>query len=189
MPESPTEIKRKIAEAKRLGAIVVNRQQVTSGQLDTAILLWFLEMDPISTCTLASAALTVLHRVGSKTGKSSHIYNKEMEKLLGKKLKMAPNFFKHASRDPHEALIFAVGVNEFLLFDASNLYGKVYGSLTPLMRTFQAQFVVSHERAGRVRREEAQVFLPADIVVEQISALSRGEFLEKILPLFIKADV
>ncbi|SRR6266567_399282 len=189
MAESPNEIKRKIAEAKRLGAIVVNRQQVTSGQLHTAILLWFLEIDPISTCTLVSAALTVLHHVGSKTGKSSHIYNKEMEKLLGKKLKMAPNFFKHASKDPHEALIFAAGVNEFLLFDASNLYGKVYGSLTPLMRTFQAQFVVSHERAGRVRREEAQVFLPDSIDFEQIRALSRGEFLKKILPLFIKADV
>ena len=188
MSESSDEIKRKIAEAKRLGAIIVNRQQVTSGQLDTAILLWFLEMDPISTCTLASAALTVLHHVGSKSGKSSHIYNKEMEKLLGKKLKMAPNFFKHASRDPHEALIFAVGVNEFLLFDASNLYEKVYGSLTPLMRTFQAQFIVFHERAGRVSRDEAQVFLPAGILVEQISALRRGEFLDKILPLFIKAD-
>jgi hypothetical protein len=115
MPESPDEIKRKIAAAKRLGAIVVNRQQVTAGELDTAILLWLLEMDPISICTLASAALTVLHHVGSKTGKSSHIYNKEMEKLLGKKLKMAPNFFKHAGRDPHHALIFAVGVNELLL--------------------------------------------------------------------------
>jgi hypothetical protein len=107
--ESPDEIKRKIAEAKRLGAIVVNRQQVTAGQLDTAILLWFLEMDPISICTLASAALTVLHHVGSKTGTSSHIYNKEMEKLLGKKLKMAPNFFKHASRDPHHAFDFRRG--------------------------------------------------------------------------------
>jgi hypothetical protein len=56
------------------------------------------------------------------------------------------------------------------------------------MRTFQAQFVVFHERAGRTRREEAQVFLPAGIVVEQVSALSRGEFLEKILPLFIEAE-
>jgi hypothetical protein len=55
------------------------------------------------------------------------------------------------------------------------------------MRTFQA-LVISHERAGRTRREEAQVFPPAGIVVEQISALSRGEFLEKILPLFIEAD-
>ena len=163
--------------------VVRTRQDVTETQLDTAIWLWFMGMDAVSICTLASAALEILTQLGKKTGKSSHIYNKEMHKLLGKKLKMAPNFFKHASTDPNHVLKFAPAVNEFLLIDALNLYGKIYGSLSPLMNTFRAWFVVVRGR-GRMRSEELQIMLPQGALIEDLIKLSRREFIEKVFPAF-----
>jgi len=165
--------------------VLLTRQDVTATQLDTAIWLWFMDMDAISICTLASAALEILTQLGKKAGKSSHIYNKEMHKLLGKKLKMAPNFFKHASTDPNHVLKFAPAVNEFLLIDALNLYGKIYGSLSPFMQTFRAWFVVVRGR-GKILAEEVQVLLPEGALVEDLINLGRREFMEEVFPLFIE---
>lgn len=162
----------------------VTRRDVTRGQLETAIYLWFHEADPVSIYTLVHAALTVLKDVGSKAGHSSHIYNKKMHKTFGERLKMAPNFFRHANKDPNKTLRFSTDLVELWMFDSANLYGKIYGSWTPLMRLFGARFLLSHELARRVSREEILDFLPQGVLVEQINKLSRREFFEKVYPIF-----
>jgi hypothetical protein len=164
--------------------ITVTRQDVTRNQLETAIWLWFHEADAVSIYTLVHAALTVLKDVGSKKGFSSHVYNKQMQKTFGDRLKMAPNFFKHANADPNKALRFCPELTELWTFDAANLFGKIYESWTPLMRTFGARFLLSHEVAGRVSRVELIEFLPKGILIEQINKLGRTEFFEKVYPVF-----
>jgi hypothetical protein len=167
--------------------VVLTRQDVTQNQLDSAIWLWFTDEDEVSVCTLVSATLEILTQLGKKTGKDSHMYNKEMHQLLGKKLKKAPNFFKHASRDLNQCLKFHPASNEIFLIDALNLYSKIYGSLTPLMLTFRAWFTVFRGRATDLRTEELQLLLPKDAVIEDLITLNRREFLEEILPRFAGA--
>jgi len=164
--------------------VTVTRQDVTREQLHTGMWLWFNEADAVSIYTLVHAALTVLNDVGRKQGFSSHVYNKEMHKTFGKRLTMAPNFFKHANTDPHKALRFCPGLTELWMFDAANLYGKIYGSWTPMMRTFGCRFLLEHELAARVLPTELQEFLPQGILIEQINKLGRTEFFEEVYPLF-----
>jgi hypothetical protein len=115
------------------------------------------------------------------------MYNKEMHQLLGKKLKMAPNFFKHASRDPNQCLKFRPASNEIFLIDALKLYSKIYGSLTPLMQTFRAWFTVFRARATNLPAEQRQLLLPEGAVIEDLITLNRREFLEEVLPRFAGA--
>lgn len=164
--------------------VVLTRQDVTQSQLDSAIWLWFTDEDEVSVCTLVSATLEILTQLGKRTGKDSHMYNKEVHQLLGKKLKMAPNFFKHASRDPNQCLKFNPASNEIFLIDALNLYSKIYGSLTPLMQTFRTCFTVFRSRLTNLPTEQLQLLLPEDAVIEDLNTLNRRQFLEKTLPRF-----
>jgi hypothetical protein len=165
--------------------VVVTRQDVTKSQLDTAIELWFTDKSDVSVHTLVSATLEILTQLGKPKGKRSHMYNKETLQLLGKRLKMAANFFKHASKDPNHCLKFAPAANEILLSDALNLYGKVFGSLTPLMQTFLAWFTVFRAAPGtNIPTEQLQSLLPEGVEIEDLATLNRSEFLEKVFPLF-----
>src|SRR5882724_12418169 len=113
--------------------VIVNRKTVAFFMLNTAIRLWFNEIDIVSQHLLAASAADVLKGVGKSKKITSHVFNKEMEKALGKKLRISMNFFKHANSDPGELLRFAPIVNEFLLIDAVQMYSKIYESASPLM--------------------------------------------------------
>jgi hypothetical protein len=115
------------------------------------------------------------------------VFNKETEQLVGKKLRMAMNFLKHADSDPGAKLTFAPVVNELFLIDAVQMYGKLYVSLSPLMNTFRAWFMVMRGRHVH-RPEEVEVFLPEGATTDDLSRLNRREFMEKVLPLFATED-
>jgi hypothetical protein len=164
--------------------VIVDRQMVSLSMINTAIYLWFREADMVSEHLLAASAANVLKGVGKTKGVTSHAFNKEMEELLGKKLRLAMNFFKHAENDPNLVLKFGPVVTEFFLIDAIQMYGKLYHSMTPLMHTFRAWFMVirgQHVRAA----EEVRVFLPEGVQIDEVVSLRRRQFMEKLLPLFI----
>jgi len=147
--------------------VIVNRKTVAFFMLNTAIRLWFNEIDIVSQHLLAASAADVLKGVGKSKKITSHVFNKEMEKALGKKLRISMNFFKHANSDPGELLRFAPIVNEFLLIDAVQMYSKIYESASPLMNTFRAWFMVMRGRHVRTP-QEIQIFLPDGMFVEEL---------------------
>jgi hypothetical protein len=55
---------------KKPAGIRVTKQDAAKRQLETAIGLWFSEGDEVSTHTLATSALKVLHDVGGKQEKN-----------------------------------------------------------------------------------------------------------------------
>jgi hypothetical protein len=174
---------------------IVERQTCTFFLINTALYLWFKEQDPISEHLLAASALDVLKGVGHRKNVTSHVFNSEMEKLLGKKLRMAMNFFKHgpdshgkpSDIDPDAALQFAPVVTELFLIDAVQMYGKIYGSLTPLMHTFRAWFMVNRGRhVGALG--DAEKFLPEGASLQDLIDLSRKEFQDEILPVYLAMD-
>jgi hypothetical protein len=167
--------------------VIVERQEVAFFMINTVLNLWFRERDAVSEYLLAATAADVLKGIGKAKGITSHVFNKEMEKALGKKLRLAMNFFKHANTDPKLALRFAPVVTELFLIDAIQMYGKLYDSLTPLMHTFRAWFMV-HRGRHVGTPEEVQKILPEGASIQDLISLSRSEFLDEVLPLFTEDD-
>lgn len=157
--------------------ITLTRRDIARGQLESAILLWFLEKDPVAIHVLATAALEVIHGVGSKKGKPSLIksVSKAFPKSFQKQVAMPQNFFKHATTDPNCVLEFLPEISEYFMFDGVLSYERVFHDLTPLMRTFAARFIVSQrETLGEFPKKLYEGF-PAD----QFGGAGRQEFLEK----------
>lgn len=174
------------------GSMIVSLQTSAFFLINTAIYLWFKKQDAVSEHLLAASALDVLKYVGKSKGVTSHVFNEEMEKLLGKKLRMAMNFFKHGPDNhgkltkfgPDVALKFAPVVTELFLMDGLQMYGKIYSSLSALMDTFRAWFLVNRGRHV-VSLADAEKSLPEGTSLEDLIKLSRLEFMYEILPVYI----
>jgi hypothetical protein len=167
-----------------LKMLTIEKPEAVFYMINTVLNLWFRRRDVVSEHLLAASAADVLKGCGKAKGVTSHVFNKEMEKLLGKKLRLAMNFFKHANTDPETTLLFAPVTTEFFLIDAVQMYGKIYGSLSALMHTFRAWFIVMRGR----HIEEAkniELFLPNGVRLADVQNLDREEFLDEIMPRFV----
>jgi hypothetical protein len=96
--------------------ITVTKLDAAQRQLRTAIRLWFGDGDPVSIHTLLSAAHEIIHRLYRNKGLRNLIFDSDLiaDEFRGdwaRKFKEAPNFFKHASQDSDDTLIFYSGVN------------------------------------------------------------------------------
>jgi hypothetical protein len=174
--------------ASRANPVILTREAIAEGQLESAILLWFLEKDIVSIHTLAVAASEVLNGIGSKQGKPTIIGRnlKRLPKSQQKRLTKAQNFFKHASTDPNMGLRFAPELSELVMYDAVRSFGKIFRRITPLMRAFAARFCISWGDAlGKVvAREGIQESFPIDKFV----GIGRKQFLQQALRFFIETD-
>jgi hypothetical protein len=174
-------------------SVIIDLQTTTFFLLNTAIYLWFREQDVISEHLLAASALDVLNKVGKDNGVQSHVFSEEMQKLVGKKLRLAMNFFKHgpdshgkrAKIDPGAALKFSPVATELFLIDGLQMYEKIYGSLSPLMDTFRAWFLINRGREF-VPLVDSEKLLPEGTSIEDLVELSRLEFMQEILPAYIE---
>jgi hypothetical protein len=101
--------------------------------------------DPVSTHTLATAALEVLRDLADHRGIKSPMPNPadafpahaaEIRKVF----RAAQNFFKHADSDPTETLTFRHQATEFFLFEAVELYYLLAGDRPSVLRAFSAWF-------------------------------------------------
>lgn len=86
--------------------IIVTKQSAAKSQLETAILLWFNEGDPVSIHTLAVAAHDCFDELVKPKGKTSDVreWLGRKSKTFQKKTRVAQNFFKHGANNPKRKL-------------------------------------------------------------------------------------
>lgn len=126
----------------------ISKLDAARRQLETAILLYFNEADPVSIHTLAAAAHEILRNLGAMTS-SPMLLERSMEQLppelrdaIQKGMRIPQNFFKHADRDADELLDFAPGLTELALLDAIVKYMELTGEQTLLLRAYEKWFEI-----------------------------------------------
>lgn len=135
---------------ERAASITTSKIDAARRQIETAIALWFNEGDPVSIRTLVAAGHHICHDIIKDRGeKSAFLLNPELvqpDKWIEFKQSIlsAENFFKHAERepDPNKTFVFYFEVNEPYIVDAIDLFQRVHGNTTPLMRAFWFRFVI-----------------------------------------------
>lgn len=113
-------------------------------QLETAIRLYFSEVDPASVHTLAAAAGQLLkdlnrHRDGAPMLSDQILQwaKPEFKNEILRKFAEAENYLKHADRDPDQILEFDTQQSEFLILDSCETYRRLTGERLPLLAIFQ----------------------------------------------------
>ena len=132
--------------------INVSKLDVAKRQLETAITLFLTNSDPISIHALSAAANEVLGKLIKKQNLTPSIITEGIEKFIKpekkqeffKKIKEAPNFFKHADKDADEIYKFHFKTSEYLLFDACIMYEILTKEKTPLVFVFYIWFYSAH---------------------------------------------
>jgi hypothetical protein len=180
------EIVKLLIEPKDPTATVpVDLEAAAKGQIESAILLWFLEADIASIHSLAAAAWEIIHNTGKRIGKPSR-NRKEIENWpLAKQehLKIPWNFAKHGT----DRKFKAVSVNykpkqtNAILLDAVNDFISLYDRATPLMRIFGARITLEYPNFLKPGHTPG-LFLD-HIAVDGIANLCRSEFLLEALVL------
>jgi hypothetical protein len=123
------------------GAGGISKTDAARRQLDTAIDLWFEDVDELSTFTLAFASLKVLFDVYADRGSDG--FDRSLDQLIGKtgwkSISGTANFLKHADRDPDAVLSqFHPDRPVAVISLATLLYGRLTGSLSPKMQAFDS---------------------------------------------------
>jgi hypothetical protein len=162
--------------------VKITRQGAARGQLEGAILLWFLEANVAAVHTLAVAAQTILHNVGTKKNKPSALVTwlRTQPPWFQKRAVQAQNFLKHANKDPERVLIYAPLIGDIYIMDAMFLFEELYHFLTPLMRTFALRFSLDHPDI--LELDGLPIKFPQGFKIERLKELNRTEFLDAILP-------
>ncbi len=107
--------------------IDLSKIEVAKRQLETAVQLYFNDLDPVSIHTLTCASHEILSSLnkranGAPSIMSDHLILDPYKEEYRRKLTEAKSFFKHADRDPDALLSFKPEINEYFLLDACELY-------------------------------------------------------------------
>jgi hypothetical protein len=97
----------------------ITKLDAAQRQLRTALRLWFSDGDPVSINALLAAAHEIIDRLYRNKGLVNLLFDSDLIKdeyrsLAAKKFKEAPNFFKHADRDPDAKIAFNSESNDLL---------------------------------------------------------------------------
>jgi hypothetical protein len=170
----------------KAGIVRITREEAARGQLESAILLWFLERDPASVHTLAVAAQELLHHTGREAGNPSKtvMWLKAQPKKFQDMARFPQNFFKHAKKN--QLTSFAPLISEMCMIDAVSLYEDLFHRLTPLMRLFALRFSLSWPNIASVDMMKSKLIKGVELP-KNIAQLSRSEFLNGLLPFFASA--
>jgi hypothetical protein len=165
-----------------LHVITVNKKSAATGQLETAILLWFREGDPISIHALAAAAHDCFHAMGKNTGKPAVIQTwlESQSQDLQERSRYIQNFIKHGFKDLHGEADYCPAHGEILMFDAVTCYQGLFEKKTPLMTLFYLRYLF--ENPDHVHPESKPILFEKGAIYDLLSA-SRRRFLEEALPL------
>jgi hypothetical protein len=136
--------------------ISVTKLDAAKRQLETAILLYFSEKDPVSIHTLCCAAYEVIHALNKKRNSPmgpNDLMLKDLDQYLGSKadrrqfhecMNEARNFFKHANSDPDAVQTLDTRFTEALLIDAVQKYARLIGECPPTMALYFVWFLTQH---------------------------------------------
>jgi hypothetical protein len=166
--------------ARKAGKVLtLTRRDALARQLDTAIRMWFLGQDPFAMHLLVMPAYQVLWDLGKKSGKTPDI-----AKMVGENFTTVYDWARHGSSDPNDIVDFPPRTNELLLWTCTIAAERIFGAVTPLIRTYQAAFVLWLVPENPKFREGADAFMPNGTSAEEASALSKVEFVTKLSKLF-----
>ena len=136
-------------EVPKEGKLPVTKIDAAIRQLETAITLWFFDGDPVSTCTLAFAAYEIITSLndgfkGTPTMLTGRGIKEEYKELIVSLFRAAPNFFKHAGKDPYETHFFADKGMVAVLADAVLTYNQWNVGKRPIFEVFLTWLWLSH---------------------------------------------
>jgi hypothetical protein len=144
-----------------------------------AVLMWFLELEPVAIHLLVMPAYHVLCDLGRRTGNAPKIHD-----FVGDRFDTAYDWLRHVSSDPHDIIDFPPRVNDFLIWVCTRSFEEIFGVTTARMRAFQAYFVLWLVPEKPKFRESADAFLPDKLSVKEAVSFSRTEFFVKLTEMF-----
>src|SRR6476660_10353827 len=125
--------------------ITISKLDAARRQLETAILLYFHEGDPVSIHTLACAAHEVIRDFNKATG-GKRTMTEEIEDLIKPQmlreyrstLKKAQNFFKHHRKGQERATVDLVPhYTQVIILDACYTYRRLTRERLAILATFE----------------------------------------------------
>jgi hypothetical protein len=165
---------------------VADKKRAAIGQLESAILLWFNEADPISILVLASHAHDCYHALGKKIGKPS--WHQEFVESMSEpdqlRTKYIQDFAKHGFMDLDESAQFDTIYAEGLMLVSIERHAEIFGRKTPLMGLYWARLFSEHPRWTGEPAERFPQVLIDDGIIEDVARGSRKQCLDSFLPLF-----
>lgn len=180
-----------VVNSQDLKKVAVTKLDAARRQLETAVILWFHEGDPVSIHTLVAAAYQILYDLNKKRGgapmmKDAKIVRPERMKEWQRIFAKWENFFKHADRDPLKTLLFPPQVTRNFMLDAIAKYGEMSHEERPLFRLFNFYMIFTEPQFFKdddfVKRFQDEVVpnLPAGI--------TKREFFHHFLPSLTKIE-
>lgn len=177
--------------AQGIKKISITKLDAARRQLETAIILWFHEGDPVSIHTLVAAAYQILYDLNKKCGgasmmKDAKIIRPECMKEWHQIFTKWQSFFKHANKDPLDTLLFPPQVTRNFMLDAIAKYEEMLHEKRPLFRLFNFYMVFVEPRFFKdddfVKRFQTKVAptIPAGI--------TKREFFNRFLPLLTEIE-
>lgn len=125
--------------------IKIAKLEAAKRQLETAIILYFNDRDPISIHTLSCAAHEIIAHLNKKKGGTplileGNMVKKEYKKDFRDMVREAKNFFKHANQDSDRVLDFNPDTNDYYLLDACEGYELLTGEKNPYFIIYRGWF-------------------------------------------------
>lgn len=160
----------------------ISKLEAAKRQIETAIMLYFQNMDSVSIHTLTCASHGILKDMVRKTDITSLILDemknnikKERQNEFIKMLSRPTNYFKHLFAPPiNKDLEFYEHETDLWLLDGCLMYEKLTGIKTRLMKIFETWFKIEN---GDVLVEEYRSLA----LMERKKYKSRADFYEKML--------
>ncbi|PYV75828.1 MAG: hypothetical protein DMG96_15955 [Acidobacteria bacterium] len=167
---------------------VADKQRAAIGQLESAILLWFNEADPISILVLASRAHDCYHALGKKIRKPSW-HQEFIEKMpcsFQERAKYIQDFAKHGFKDLDESTPFDTTYAEGLMLVSIDRHREIFGRLTPLMGIYLARAFSEHPTWTQDPQSLPKVLVDSGII-EDVARGSRKQCFDSFYALFTAA--
>jgi hypothetical protein len=166
--------------------VLVTKLSAARSQLETAIYLWFHEIDPVSVHTLAVAAhdcfvALVKHAVGKPSDLQQWLA--EGSKGRRKRIPIAQNFFKHGANKLKATVPLHSIDSEAFMIDGVMSFEVLAKERSPLMRLYLQRFLYEHP-ALIVEQMLPEFAKSAE--VHQLFDSTRKEFFERLYPTFVQ---
>ena len=163
--------------------VVANKKRAAIGQLESAILLWFNEAEPISILVLTTNSHNCFHAIGKNIGKPAfyETWIQSLPKPLRdeylERSNYIQNFAKHGFMDLDEDANWGPGAADALIMFSIDSCQFIYGAVTPLMRLFRMRFYFENPRFAP-KEQQDQFWQGA--TVHGMGSGSRKEFFDNV---------
>jgi hypothetical protein len=168
---------------------VADKKRAAIGQLESAILLWFNEGDPISILVLATNAHDCYHALGKKIGKPSwhQDFAEKMPPSFQERAKYIPDFSKHGFMDLDETAEFDTTFSEGLMLISVGCHSEIFGRKTPLMALYWARMFSERPSWTGEAAERFPKVVSDDRIIEDVALGSRKQCFDSFYAFFREA--